>query len=45
MGMHRGKEEDEQIVKKALRLAGMEDEVDSWPKKEQTLLTEESIPA
>lgn len=41
MGMHRGKEEDEQIVKKALRLAGMEDEVDSWPKKEQTLLTRE----
>lgn len=41
MGVHRGKEKDTQIVWKALRLAGMDKEVASWPKKEQTLLTRE----
>ncbi|MDE6906316.1 MAG: ABC transporter ATP-binding protein/permease [Lachnospiraceae bacterium] len=41
MGVHRGTEEDTQIVWNALRLAGMEKEVASWPQKEQTLLTRE----
>lgn len=41
MGVHRGKEKDTQTVWKALRLAGMDKEVASWPKKEQTLLTRE----
>ncbi len=41
MGRHRSPGEDHERVWQALRLAGMADEVASWPKKEQTILTRE----
>lgn len=41
MGVHRTQEQDKETVWRALELAGMDEEVRSWDRQEQTVLTRE----